>query len=128
MIPSTPLRPRGRSRAMLLVVLGSMLGFAPSAVGQVYRYTDEQGQTHITDDPNKIPERFRPRPAAIPDSPPAPATSPARRPAPTEDRTAEETAQNLRRDNCNTFLGPLRQRLPRAMWEPSPGSPGECER
>ena len=35
---------------------------APPAGAQLYRWTDEAGQTHITDDPNQVPQLRRPRP------------------------------------------------------------------
>ena len=41
--------------ALILVMLPS------AAVAQLYRWVDGQGETHITDDPNNIPERYRPR-------------------------------------------------------------------
>ena len=46
-------------KAFLFAVILVML---PSAAGaQLYRWVDGQGETHITDDPNSIPERYRPR-------------------------------------------------------------------
>ena len=32
------------------------------AAQTLFRWTDEQGQSHITDNPNQVPERYRPKP------------------------------------------------------------------
>ena len=58
--------PRGRGRAFrkgwTLVPLGVALAILPgAAVAQTYRWVDEQGEVHITDDPNKIPKQQRAR-------------------------------------------------------------------
>lgn len=53
---------RGRLGALLLVgILGGLVA-PPRGDGQaLYRWTDEQGQPHMTDDPNQVPERHRPK-------------------------------------------------------------------
>jgi len=44
------------------VPLGVALAILPgAAVAQTYRWVDEQGEVHITDDPNKIPKQQRAR-------------------------------------------------------------------
>ena len=37
-----------------------LISFLGLALADVFRWTDEQGRTHFTDDVNKIPEQFRP--------------------------------------------------------------------
>jgi len=49
--------------ALALVVCGGSCAGARPARAQIYRWTDESGQTHITDDPNQVPESRRPQPA-----------------------------------------------------------------
>ncbi len=49
-------------QAVRFVLFALILVMLPSAaVAQLYRWVDGQGETHITDDPNSIPERYRPR-------------------------------------------------------------------
>ena len=52
------------------VWIGSSVGATGPVGAQVYRWTDESGQTHITDDPNQVPDSRRPKPP-----PPAPRTA-----------------------------------------------------
>ena len=47
------------------------IGVTDAAGQRLYRWTDEAGETHITNDPDQVPERFRPK--APP--PPEPRTS-----------------------------------------------------
>jgi hypothetical protein len=76
--------------AWTLVPLAVALTILPGdAIAQMYRWVDEHGEVHITDDPNKIPMPQRPRssPSAPPATGPAASTPPAsagsdRRPAP----------------------------------------------
>ncbi|MBI1735624.1 MAG: DUF4124 domain-containing protein [Candidatus Rokubacteria bacterium] len=79
----------------LAVVLGSLLAVAPAGA-QPYRWVDEHGTVHYTDDINKVPARFRPK------EPPAPPT---------------------RRDPFAPVEpgGPAR---PRVILTPEPASPG----
>jgi hypothetical protein len=68
-------------RRVLLLMLCALLGGAPEAFAQVSRWQDEQGRIHFTDDPGKVPPRFRtqaeqldlPEPAYAPDQQSAPA-------------------------------------------------------
>ncbi len=41
----------------LLLLAG--LAFAAPLYGEMYRWTDEKGTVHFTDDPSRIPEKFR---------------------------------------------------------------------
>jgi hypothetical protein len=57
-------------RSWTFVPLIAALVILPGgAIGQTYRWVDEQGEVHITDDPNKIPTQQRPRGAQT--APPA---------------------------------------------------------
>jgi len=50
-----------RGLILLLCLAGPTA--ASLAVGQpLYRWTDEAGEMHVTDDPNQVPERYRPKP------------------------------------------------------------------
>lgn len=56
---------RGTLLALLLTsAVGALAVPASGSAQALYRWTDEQGQTHITDDPNQVPERYRPKPPA----------------------------------------------------------------
>jgi Domain of unknown function (DUF4124) len=44
----------------ILVVL-VLVSLPATAGAQMYRWVDAQGEVHITDDPNSIPEKYRPR-------------------------------------------------------------------
>ena len=58
--PATPTGIFLRARRLLpLIMILAVLPGAASA--QMYRWTDEQGGVHITDDPNSIPKQQRPR-------------------------------------------------------------------
>jgi hypothetical protein len=59
----------------LVLVLASSLTMQPAMAQTLYRqilyrWTDEEGRAHITDDINQVPERFRPK--ATPPAPPKP--------------------------------------------------------
>jgi hypothetical protein len=57
-----------RTRLGVLVLIGTVAGLVapPHGGGQtLYRWTDEQGQTHMTDDPNQVPEGHRPKPPPV---------------------------------------------------------------
>ena len=58
--------------AVVWLALASSLaiGVTDSAAQRLYRWTDEAGETHITNDPDQVPERFRPKAP-----PPEPRTS-----------------------------------------------------
>jgi clan AA aspartic protease (TIGR02281 family) len=51
-----------RSRKMrLAILLMMMLGvLVPSSYGEMYKWVDEKGTVHFTDDPSNIPEKYRP--------------------------------------------------------------------
>jgi hypothetical protein len=57
-----------------LVVLAALVVLPGAAVAQMYRWVDEQGEVHVTDDPNGIPKQQRPRGAQM--------TSPTTTPGP----------------------------------------------
>jgi len=72
---------RSRLRRLLLVAIALGAGLGPIAAGAqpvepprrpLYRWTDESGGTHITDDPNQVPDAQRPT------SPPPQPGNPAR--------------------------------------------------
>ena len=63
-----------RVTAILVLVL-VLAGYpvVPPATGQtLYRWTDEEGRPHITDDVNQVPDRLRPKPTPPPVQPRAP--------------------------------------------------------
>jgi len=66
-------RPGVDSRLLTACVLAVcwIMGVTDAAGQRLYRWTDEAGETHITNDPDQVPERFRPK--APP--PPEPRTS-----------------------------------------------------
>ena len=50
---------RGPAILMILALLG-MMGCAPdAALAKIYKYKDDQGKTHFTDNPNSIPLKYR---------------------------------------------------------------------
>jgi hypothetical protein len=78
------LTPAARSVAVLLI----LVGLEGAALAQPYRWVDEQGEVHVTDDPNRIPLPLRPRaeppradspPPAVAPSPPPRSADPGRR-------------------------------------------------
>ncbi len=46
-------------RIIFLVALGIIISSLPAFGQQVYRWTDEKGTIHLTDDPTLVPEKFR---------------------------------------------------------------------
>ena len=46
-------------RTIFLVALGIIISSLPAFGQQVYRWTDEKGTIHLTDDPALVPEKFR---------------------------------------------------------------------
>src|SRR5687767_4119123 len=93
-----------RFRHLALLAVALAIAVAPaSAAGQpadrprapLYRWTDEAGHTHITDDPNQIPEARRGT-ATSPDARPLPPDArpglPEARPVPTDARSAARAA------------------------------------
>lgn len=47
------------SKAMILALLYLAAGPSDSVLAKIYKYKDDQGKTHFTDDPGKIPLRYR---------------------------------------------------------------------
>jgi hypothetical protein len=92
-------RPR-RFHYLALLAVALAIAVAPAGVaGQpadrprapLYRWTDEAGNTHITDDPNQIPEAQRGT-ATSPDARPLPPDARPALPVPTEWRSAARAA------------------------------------
>ncbi len=50
---------RGPANLMILVLLGMMVCAPDAALAKIYKYKDDQGKTHFTDDPNSIPLKYR---------------------------------------------------------------------
>jgi hypothetical protein len=68
---------RWRQIALGCVLAACSVLTAVDARAQAYRWTDEHGQVHFTDDPSDIPPRFRKQLEAIPLPEPAPPAPPA---------------------------------------------------
>ena len=47
------------SKAMIFALLGLIAVQPDPAIAKIYKYKDEQGRTHFTDDASKIPLRYR---------------------------------------------------------------------
>jgi Domain of unknown function (DUF4124) len=67
----------GGARRLLRSVLAALLltlTLAPAAHAQLYRWTDEKGETHFSQGVDSVPERYRNRAGAVGsvDPPPAP--------------------------------------------------------
>ena len=84
---------RNRLARRLVPALLILAALPSPAIAETYRWVDQQGEVHVTDDPNRIPPQFRPRvdpprvepppPAApVAPSPPPRSADPARRDAP----------------------------------------------
>ncbi len=85
-------RPRRlRHLALLAVALGIAMAPAGAAGQPLYRWTDAAGNTHITDDPNQIPEAQRGT-SPPPDARPVPPDARPAPPVPTEWRSAARAA------------------------------------
>jgi hypothetical protein len=52
--------------ASLLAVIAILAVLQGSAIAQTYRWVDAQGEVHVTDDFNAIPEQYRPRGNVLP--------------------------------------------------------------
>ncbi len=50
---------RGPAKLMILALLGMMVCAPDAALAKIYKYKDDQGKTHFTDDPNSIPLKYR---------------------------------------------------------------------
>lgn len=50
---------RGPAILMILALLGMMVCAPDAALAKIYKYKDDQGKTHFTDDPNNIPLKYR---------------------------------------------------------------------
>jgi hypothetical protein len=66
------------ARAFVPLILALMV-LPGAALAQMYRWVDEQGEVHVTDDPDSIPKQQRPRSDQMtsPTTTPAPSTTPA---------------------------------------------------
>lgn len=74
-----------RRALALTVAVILLLGSCPDvACAAIYEWTDDSGVRHLTDDPNEVPERYRPRakervtappPSPRPEGPPRPSRS-----------------------------------------------------
>ena len=58
------IKPKNRTKArnflVGLLLTGCLLHFAPSILANtLYKWTDDQGQTHFTDNIDKVPEEYR---------------------------------------------------------------------
>src|SRR3989442_1302629 len=51
--------PLGAGRVAILLALVIFVCTAVHASAQLYEWTDEQGRKNFTDDPNRIPEKYR---------------------------------------------------------------------
>ncbi len=56
-----------------------ILFLASPAAGKIYKWKDDNGKTHFTDNPGKIPKKFRENLNVVPDAP-APVKTPPRTP------------------------------------------------
>ncbi len=50
---------RGPTNLMILALLGLMVCAPDGALAKIYKYKDDQGKTHFTDNPNSIPLKYR---------------------------------------------------------------------
>jgi hypothetical protein len=64
--------PAARGAGAFALLILALLALPPVAAAQLYRWVDEQGEVHVTDDPNSIPGQHRPRGAQPPAATPAP--------------------------------------------------------
>ncbi|MGH7354312.1 MAG: DUF4124 domain-containing protein, partial [Candidatus Rokuibacteriota bacterium] len=73
-----------RLSVALVLLLGMTLLSALPAAAQIYKYTDERGQSYYVDGVQNVPERYRSRatPMGLSNSPAAPPPAPAGAPAP----------------------------------------------
>src|SRR5438309_4354732 len=82
-----------RSTAFIMVVL---LSLSSVALGQqLYEWVDEKGQRNFTDDPNKVPEKYRAKTHVSPGIQASPET--IRRDAERRRQEESESAENARR-------------------------------
>jgi hypothetical protein len=68
---STALATLGTGAFVLLIL--ALMALPPVAVAQMYRWVDEQGEVHVTDDPNSVPKQLRSPAGQTPTATPAPA-------------------------------------------------------
>jgi hypothetical protein len=70
----TPRGARRRRFRPALVILALTLSLAPSAHAQLYRWIDDNGETHFGQGPGSVPERYRTRARSVGtvDPPPVP--------------------------------------------------------
>ncbi len=68
----------GRTAFAALLAILAVLWLAEPCAAKVYRWTDDEGNSHFTLDPNKVPEKYRERPEGEAKSAPGEAPTPAR--------------------------------------------------
>jgi len=76
----------------LLVALGAVVLVSfPSWAGEIYRWTDERGTVHLTDDPSKIPEAYqnRVKKVDVPEETPKDIPTVPKQKSPSEDRVKQ---------------------------------------
>ena len=93
-----------RAGRCVLLALCALLGAASAAQAQTYRWQDEQGRIHFTDDPSDIPARFRRQVEQL--ELPEPTYTPQAR------STSAATAPGPDRQMVQAFAEGLRQRWP----------------
>jgi hypothetical protein len=76
-----------------------VLSFVSPALAQVYQWTDENGQNHMTDDPKRVPERYRSKAKEGPDIRATPET--IHRDAARRRQEQAENAQSARQHENN---------------------------
>ena len=79
---------------VLKIGLILVLPVASPALAQVYQWTDEKGQHHMTDDPNRVPEQYRSKAQEAPSVRATPET--IRRDAQRRRQEQTEAAQSAR--------------------------------
>lgn len=78
-----------------LVALSAALASPAASAAPVFRWTDDNGQVHLTDDPNQVPRRARPR--ALPSARSEEPSEASRRPAAQQTLEALATLESAAR-------------------------------
>jgi hypothetical protein len=93
-IALTPLQRSHLMKKILFISLVLLIG-AEFAFGQVYKWIDEKGGVHFTDDPVQVPEKYRPKTERL--GLPAERTEPAAQPTETSKKKDEAYKDQLGR-------------------------------